>query len=657
MENIILHILKINLLAALCIVLVTLLSHFLKNKYSSLWRYLMWLIIAVFLLVPINPVKESAPVTLELSQNEYRISTGYKTNAVPDIPVKTNNTTLLLDKNTVLKASDSKPAFNHLKVLQGCFLFWLTGAAVFIIYRLSRYRTSLYDLKRWCIPQQEEKINVLYDSLCFDKHIKNPPALMTHFKLQTPILAGLRNPCLYLPDNSYTEKELEFIFAHELCHYKRRDLWYKMLLLAVNTIYWFNPFLYFMTKEAEKDVEYLCDSQVIFNCSHTERSIYNHLLLKTAAAGQYPQYLSAGLNDHTTAFKERIRYMMKAKALKKGILPVALTGLLLLFSNILLGCIVDSAPLPIEFPPIEEITSVQQGSIKIDAKHHKSQFTELMEYLEEAEPLDKETSKTLHRQEAYTHPVIFRYEDKTKDFFYFFKENGNFYVETGEGNFYKNNDFGEAFGLIDPTEEQATDNDAAEENIQVDMTEEDAAYLKECMELETRFETLDTTFCFTTSVLRSIRDGNSEESAVTSTKENMLYEQKQYLYAVNNGYQISDEELDESMEANLLFAEPVKKAYEKICAEAGTTYEEHLNKNRENFRKFFSINKLREAKRQEFRAGNDTINGKEYWDTTDYYNGFLLEVLYPEAENYDMSDYLKELDEAETYYRKNYSQN
>lgn len=106
---------------------------------------------------------------------------------------------------------------------------------------------------------------------------------MTHFRLQSPVLAGLKNTSLYLPDASYSEKELELIFAHELCHYQRKDLWYKMLLLTVNTLYWFNPFLYFMTKEAEKDVEYLCDSQVISNRSQADCAIYNRLLLKTAA--------------------------------------------------------------------------------------------------------------------------------------------------------------------------------------------------------------------------------------------------------------------------------------------------------------------------------------------------------------------------------------
>lgn len=59
--------------------------------------------------------------------------------------------------------------------------------------------------------------------------------------LSTPVLAGLFHPALYLTEAPCDREELSFILRHELTHYKRRDLWFKLLLLAVSTIYWFNP--------------------------------------------------------------------------------------------------------------------------------------------------------------------------------------------------------------------------------------------------------------------------------------------------------------------------------------------------------------------------------------------------------------------------------
>ena len=76
-------------------------------------------------------------------------------------------------------------------------------------------------------------------------------------------MAGLGRTYLYLPDIPYTEQELELIFKHELFHYRHKDLWYKMLLLIVDTVYWFNPLLHWMIREADKDIEYICDCHVI----------------------------------------------------------------------------------------------------------------------------------------------------------------------------------------------------------------------------------------------------------------------------------------------------------------------------------------------------------------------------------------------------------
>ena len=68
---------------------------------------------------------------------------------------------------------------------------------------------------------------------------------------------------LYLPATGYSAEERKLVFYHELTHYCHRDLWYKMLLRICATIYWFNPFLLIMLKEADKDIENLCDTAVI----------------------------------------------------------------------------------------------------------------------------------------------------------------------------------------------------------------------------------------------------------------------------------------------------------------------------------------------------------------------------------------------------------
>lgn len=343
MENLMLYILKTNVLAAVCILTVFLLSHFVKGRYSSQWRYLMWLFIAISLLIPMNLFAETAVIELEVHHQELAADvsiSGEKVDAVllPDF-IQTDS----MPGQSLEKAEDADRGnvFSALSVSDVLLLvgyIWVAGVVILFICRAVSYRISLSEIKRWSVAVKDEDIRTRYLFICEEMGIKKPPKLVVNSSLQSPLLVGIINTRLYLPDVSYSEKELMLIFIHELSHYRNRDLWYKTFLMAVNTIYWFNPLIYLMVKEAEKDVEYICDSKVVAKCSHADCMLYNRLLLKTAASSNSIHYLSASLNDSTTAFKERILYMMKAKRMKRGVLPVLVLTITLLVSNAVVGC-------------------------------------------------------------------------------------------------------------------------------------------------------------------------------------------------------------------------------------------------------------------------------------------------------------------------------
>ncbi len=52
---------------------------------------------------------------------------------------------------------------------------------------------------------------------------------------------------------------------------------------SVQSIYWFNPFLLIMLKEADKDIENLCDTAVINRVNKKDHRLYRQLLLRTVA--------------------------------------------------------------------------------------------------------------------------------------------------------------------------------------------------------------------------------------------------------------------------------------------------------------------------------------------------------------------------------------
>ena len=73
---------------------------------------------------------------------------------------------------------------------------------------------------------------------------------------------GLLRPVIVLPPE-VPEADLPLILRHELCHIRRRDLWYKGVMLLANAVHWFNPLVWRMAGQAGRDLELYCDEAVV----------------------------------------------------------------------------------------------------------------------------------------------------------------------------------------------------------------------------------------------------------------------------------------------------------------------------------------------------------------------------------------------------------
>lgn len=371
------QILKMNVAAAVMISVAIGIGHFTKDRYSSKWKYCMWLIIMLFLLIPIDfsgksLVKIQVGKTAEessLTGNTKELGVEKAVDPAEKInEAAANNSTsaglqnkasqndsLQHESNpghsqvqTESKFSDSNIVsssviqldygalpLNHILNVMG--IIWLCGIGFFGLVRGMRYYFSLHKMERWSYPADNEEMQELYFRICRKKHIKNPPRLLVWEGLTSPMLAGLWNPGLYVPEKAFSLEDLEFIFSHELSHYMRHDLWYKMLMLVVTTIHWFNPALYWMEREAEKDIENLCDGKMAAHYTMKDRMKYGELLLKIAASQNHIPYMSVGFSDGKRVFKDRILYMKNLRKLKEKVFPAVMLGVILVGTQAVVG--------------------------------------------------------------------------------------------------------------------------------------------------------------------------------------------------------------------------------------------------------------------------------------------------------------------------------
>ena len=72
MEVFVLHILKLNIIAAAVILLVRVLAILFKGRVSARWKYFIWLLLAVTLCVPVRLPANLALVDVKVQSNSQR---------------------------------------------------------------------------------------------------------------------------------------------------------------------------------------------------------------------------------------------------------------------------------------------------------------------------------------------------------------------------------------------------------------------------------------------------------------------------------------------------------------------------------------------------------------------------------------------------------
>ncbi|MDO5797780.1 MAG: M56 family metallopeptidase [Eubacteriales bacterium] len=358
MEVFVLHILKLNIIAAVIILLVKVLATLFKGQVSARWKYFIWLLIAVSLCVPVRLPANLALVDFkvqrssqqdpqELKTTDHVVRSGESQKITETVSSSNSNrksmTEIPEQKRTVMWESDKW-------MRSGAVIFcsvWMSVAVLKMAGELLAYYLSMKKLERMSLPVSDPVSIQMYREACRRRHVCRIPELRQNAGLTTPLLAGLFHTRLYLPAAGYSAEERKLVFYHELTHYCHRDLWYKMLLRICASIYWFNPFLLIMLKEADKDIENLCDTAVIHRVNQSDHRLYRQLLLRTVAMENRIPYVTASLNDSGMVFKDRILYMVNMRKLRRGILPGILVTVLFAGGNLVFNVSAGTDTVPV----------------------------------------------------------------------------------------------------------------------------------------------------------------------------------------------------------------------------------------------------------------------------------------------------------------------
>ena len=326
--------LKISLWMTPILLLALWLLPKISQRYTAKLSYFVWLVIAVRLVVPWNLAlpAEKAPLHVDIPQQTMLIWTPMELPAEEERKAKGG---LQLTPGGMPETENEGievPSMTWTP-MQVMFIIWLAGA----IFSMVPTAVSTLQLKK--LLRRWEKAPSPETAAFYEKAAgeKRPPLAVSP-ALETPMAVGLFQTKIYLPHEEYTAQELEMIFRHELIHWRRKDLWYKFLLLLARSIHWFHPFVWLMAKRANRDLEISCDGEAVKEKDMAYRKAYSLMILQEAERGLQKQAaLTTCFTDGKRALQERLVEVMNGKKRKKGMALVAMTLVLALSC----GCLVS----------------------------------------------------------------------------------------------------------------------------------------------------------------------------------------------------------------------------------------------------------------------------------------------------------------------------
>jgi bla regulator protein blaR1 len=204
------------------------------RKSRARARYWLWLTASVKFLVPFSLL-----VALG-SQVEWRAA-----QVGPQLELS-----FAIEQVSVPAVHAPLPPIHHASLLPEALLaVWALGFAA-VLFRWFVRSRALRGARRSASPLETRGTMQILSS----------PALLE------PGVFGIRRPVLLLPAG-ITERlnsaQLEAIFAHELCHVRRRDNLAAAIHMLVEAIFWFHPLVWWLGARLVAERERACDEEVL----------------------------------------------------------------------------------------------------------------------------------------------------------------------------------------------------------------------------------------------------------------------------------------------------------------------------------------------------------------------------------------------------------
>ncbi len=332
------------------------LSPLVGRRYAAKWRYWIWVVIALRLIIPVSfsEIAEKLPdkpAEIEAAQPEQmieperqfrRIVIMLPSQIAEPIAEPEPPEPALPESVSEPEAPKEKAGITPIGIIAAV---WAAGAAIYLVIHAVSYFGFRHQIASRAKALTDGPAAEAFEAAKSEMGVGKRIRLVEFAGAPSPLLIGFLRPVLVLPEENFDGEQLYFIVRHELTHYRRRDVWLKLLFVLAGAIHWFNPVVWIMQRQAAVDMELACDDAVIDREDFEKKKAYSETLFSTVSRRYNVKcVLSTQFYGGKKIMKKRFSNILGKLNKKNGIVILTAAVLLIVGMGALVGCAIKEEP-------------------------------------------------------------------------------------------------------------------------------------------------------------------------------------------------------------------------------------------------------------------------------------------------------------------------
>ena len=327
-EKLLNNLMQIGLTVSLAALVPLILRRLMKKRYPARMVCVVWAILALRLLIPVQLTLPQAPVQV-MPRTSYVVQSDQTAFRQAGLPVTQTPARWVTGTQAQTLSAADTGTVKTVDITDILLTLWLAGVIACVLWQGIGYYRLIRSLKGTSQPVERADLHTILQEQCADLVIDREIPLRVSSAADCPMLARFIHPTLYLPDERISRTDAAFIFRHELTHYKHGDLWLKLLLLAARCLHWFNPLVHLIARFAQEDIEAACDDAVVRGHDGAYRRAYGETILRSAIAqAQKRKALVSCFGDDKKTLMRRFEGLFDKSVKKRGVALVVMIALL-----------------------------------------------------------------------------------------------------------------------------------------------------------------------------------------------------------------------------------------------------------------------------------------------------------------------------------------